>query len=410
MRSKIYGLGMIFLLLLTVSAMAAEYGSLRTTLLNQDPDPAEPGKYLEVRWKVEKVGNEKLTNIRYNLEPSYPFFFDDSDVPERTIGDWDGFSESDEFYTLYYKLRINEDALEDTYPLVLKYRHSGTTDWVEAEYDIRVGDKPKPEFVVGTIQTSPTKLVSDTDEAEFDIDIENIGDGDVENVRVDLVLPDGFEASFGYSDRDTLGTIAASSSKTATFYVDIDESVSEGMYDAELHINYKEADDDDNEYKTEILPFVIPIKAKPQFEIVEVTTDPAEIRPGDMVNLKITMKNVGGVEAESVSLRAFKESSQPFNFEEKSDFVGKLDKQQQGEAVLKLTVDKDATAKEYILDVEFRSIDGSEVVLQDETINVKVLEADSSLMGLLTTSPLGLVIAAAIVLGSWFFFKSKNKK
>ncbi len=374
----------------------ANYDSpyLTATLMNQDPDPAEPGEYLDVRWKIEKSGNGQLEDVVYYLELGYTFFFDQSDGPEKHIDDWWGYSDEDAFYTLHYKIRVDDDALEDTYTVKLKAKYGDNREWVISEYDLRVADKDFPEFALGTLKTDPVKLVADTDEAELHVELENIGDGGAQNVKVKLDLPEGFEASYGYSDWENLGTVDAGSSETAIFYVDIDKDVSPGVKKSKLTVNYKGANDDDNVYKIVEIPFDIPLIDKPYFEMTGVSTEPGKIRAGDRVMLKIGVKNAGGKEAESVSIRAFKESSQPFEFDEKYDFVGKLDSGEEGEGVLEFTVDEDAVPKKYIMDMEVRYIYNNDVEVQSESFEINIVNGEQSKF---VEQNFGLIIALVVV-------------
>jgi hypothetical protein len=362
----------------TLAAKDVNYANLDVALLNQDPDPAQPGDYVEVRWKVEKQGNERAEDVRFTLEAGYPFSFDPSDTPEKGLGDWRGYSNDENFYTLYYKLRVDDDALEGDYPVRLTYTYKGASSGVVEEYVLHVADKNRPEFVIGSLTSSPTKLVADTDEASLAVQLVNIGDGDAEHVTATLQAPEGVSPSYSYSDRGSIGTITSGESGTATFYVDVAEGLKGGAYDAKVAVSYKEADDQDNEYKTVILPLEIPLKNKPAYEIVKQESSPAIIQPGDTVELRLFLKNVGGEDADSVSLRAFKESSQPFDFDEKSDFIGSLKAGETGEAVLKFSVKDGSTTKQYLLDLEIRSIYAGEVVLQEKTIPIVVGDARSS--------------------------------
>jgi len=185
---------------------------------------------------------------------------------------------------------------------------------------------------------------------------------------MELELPEGFTPTYGYSTRANLGTVDAGDSETGTFYIDLDENVMQGEYEGMITVHYKEANDDDNEYKTINLPLSIPVNGKPMFTIEEVKTVPEKVRAGDNVQLLLTIKNTGTKEAESVSIRAFKESSQPFEFEEKSDFIGKLRPGEMGEAVIKFSVDQGANLKTYLLDLEVRSIYNNQVMTEGEVI------------------------------------------
>ncbi len=383
------------------------------TFLNQDPDPAEPGKYLELRWKVEKQGNAELKDIQYYLHVTYPFSFDPIDTPERNLGNWEGFSDEDEFATLHYKVLVDEDALEGTYEVGLRSK-TGTEDtWVMYYYDVRVGDKERPDFIVGQLSTSPAKLASDVDEAEISVELANIGDGDAENVIAELLLPSGFTPSFSYSDRQALGTVAAGSSKTAMFYADIDKDISGGVHEAELRISYKEGDD--NEMKTKTLKLDLPLKDKPNFEISKVTTAPEAIQAGSTVDVRIEVVNTGGDDAESVSVRAFKDSSQPLDFIEKSDFIGKLKPGESGEAILRIEFDSDAAPKRYTIDLEVRAVDDEEVIIQDRSMTLEVNGtaagdgATGAIVGGLSSMELAAFLVAIVVVGAGAYYAGKGK-
>ena len=94
-----------------------------------------------------------------------------------------------------------------------------------------------------------------------------------------------------------------------------------------------------------------------------VTSTPEQLVPGTEATIKIKVMNTGTEKAESVSLRVFKDSSQPFEFSEKSDFIGKLGPGESGDAAVRFIVDKNAIAKKYLLDVELRGIDKNDNVL-----------------------------------------------
>lgn len=381
-------------------AHAQENAYVVENLLNQDPDPAEPGKYLELRWQVLKQGNKDIEKITYELEEKYPFSFDASDSPVKTIDKWLGVSDDEEYYILYYKVKVAEDAIEGDYEITLKSTTINNAETIvkEGDYTIRVGDKTRPDLLVGAISTSPRKLVSDTEEGQINVEIENIGNSDAYNVNAVLVLPTGFSTTYSYSDTDAVGTIPAGQSKMATFYVDIDEKVWSGLHPAELQIRYKE-DMDKTDYYNAELPLNLSIISRPVFEIESVESNPSPIHPGDVVELKLKIKNSGGKDAESVSVKAFKESSQPFEFDEKSDFIGSLNAGETGEAIIKFTVDKDAVPKKHIMDLEIRSINEDNVVLDSVSVPVEIGSASGNFFSKVFTlnNIIIVVLALAVV-------------
>ena len=401
-------IGLILLVGLFINpAQAAtnlDTASLRVNLLNQDPDPAEPGKYVEIRLKAEKFGNNPLTNVNFFLETEYPFSFDGSDTPDKNIGRINFISGEDWYYTLKYKLLVDSKALEGAYTLKLRYQINNSRIQGVTEFEISVSDAKYPDFVAGNIVSSPTKLVSDTDAAQLNVELSNIGDEDAQNVVAKLNLPENLNATYSYSDRANLGTIPQGSSKTATYYIDLDKLAESKNYIVPLVISYKEADDKDNVYQTKIINLEIPIKEKPNFKILSITTDPDTIVPGSLVKLKVNLKNIGK-DADSVSLKIYKESSQPFTFNEKTDYIGNLDKDSEGNAIISFEVDKDAKAKKYILDLEIRAIDGEQVVVQNESLAIEVWEKENTNTFLYVLGAIILLVA-----GVYIYFRNKKEK
>lgn len=392
----------------TYAAINLDTASVTVNLLNQDPDPAEPGKYVEIRLKAEKFGNDPLTNVNFFLETEYPFSFDDSDTPDKNIGRINYISGEDWYYTLKYKLLVDSKALEGTYTLKLKYQINNSKMQGVTEFDVSVSDAKYPDFVAGNIVSSPTKLVSDTDAAQLNVEISNIGDEDAQNVIARLDLPEELSATYSYSERANLGTITQGSSKTATYYLDIDKLAETRNYIVPLIISYKEADDKENEYQTKTINLEIPIKEKPKFQILSITTEPEAITPGSAVKLKINLKNIGK-DADSVSLKIYKESSQPFTFNEKTDYIGNLDKDSEGNAIISFDVDKDAEAKKYILDLEIRAINGEQVIVQNESVSINVEKVKES--NLLLFIIIGIIAIIGII--GYIYLRSikqKNKK
>jgi len=284
--------------------------------------------------------------------------------------------------------------------LKVKY---GSSPVVSKEYDVRVGENIRPEFVLGNVETLPVKLYGDSDENKVLVNLENIGDDIAENVIMELKMPEGFNPTYGYSDRETLGTIGVGLSKVATYYIDIDDGIEAGSYDARLVISYKESDDEDNSYKSTELPVELHISGKPTFKVESVRTEPANLVQGETGDLILTIKNVGSKEAESVSVRAYKESSQPFDFDDKSDFVGKLAPGEIGEAIIKLTIDSDASIKKHLMDVEIRGVYNDEVMLDESVVSLDIMAKEKN-------NTLRNVVIAIVILALIGFFWYRKRK
>jgi len=383
-----------------VPLTGAQGSRVQANFMSQDPDPADAGNDLDLRWQIYNSLSSVTDNLRFHLDAGYPFLFDAGDSPDKDLGRSTGTNDAQVFYVLHYKLRVADNALKGTYNVTLSWDTGN--GYTKKEFPIYV-DPKKADFVVGALVTSPEKLIADTKEAKLSVDINNIGKGNAENVKIKLLLPEGFNSSYSYSDEDTLGIIPKDGSKTATFYADVDENIKEGNYLAKLNITYKDENDDSATYRTKTLELEIPIKPAPHLIVESVTTTPISLKAGSTSELHITIKNAGNKKAESVSMRVFKDASQPFEFNEKSDFVGKLESGESGEAVLGFTVDAKAAAKKYLVDVELRGIDESNnVVIFRRTVPITV---DPAPKGSPATGSIATLIA---IIGAAGYYQRKK--
>lgn len=380
----------------------AQGSRVQANFMNQDPDPADAGKDVDLRWQITNTIPGTVEALEFRLDAGYPFLFEAGDSPNKNLGTSVGTSDTKLYYVLHYKLRVANNALKGTYNVTLNWN---TGDgWTKKEFPVYI-DPMRADFVVGALVTSPEKIIADTKEAKLSVDIDNIGKGNAENVKVKLLPPSGFKATYSYSDEDNPGTIQKGAGKTTNFYVDVDEDIREGEYKAQLEITYRDENDENNTYSTKTLDLLIPIKPAPYLIVESITTLPENLDPGARAEFRIKVKNTGNEKADSVSLRVFKDASQPFEFNEKSDFIGKLEKNDSGDAVLRVTIDKNAAAKKYLLDVELRGIDEkNNVVIFRRTVPVTVNPPTHNLP---TAGIIGVLMA---IICAGYYLRIKRKK
>ncbi|HEY9246609.1 MAG TPA: CARDB domain-containing protein [Candidatus Methanoperedens sp.] len=411
MNGRLFLISMLIVLLsaavnpvLGVPITGATGSRVQMNFMYQDPDPAEAGKYIDLRWQIVNTMGNTVDELKFRLDAGYPFLFEAGDTPEKSLGASAGTNDRDIYYVLHYRLKVADNALKGTYNVTLGYT---TGDyWTKKEFAIYI-DPKKPDFVVGALVTSPEKLIADTDEAKLAVNIDNIGKGNAENVKVKLMLPEGIKPTYSYSDEDSLGIIEKGGSKTANFYVDIDENLTDGEYDAGLNITYRDENDETSQYRTKTLDLKLPIKPAPLLFVETVSSNPANMVAGSKAEILVKVKNKGNEKADSVSLRVFKDSSQPFDFSEKSDFIGELGPGETGDAVIRFTVDKGASAKKYLLNVELRGIDQKDnVVIFSRTVPLTLAAENGSPL-----KNMGLLAGFVAVLGAaGIVYYLKNKK
>src|SRR3989338_4168138 len=120
----------------------AKINDIAVTLINQEPDPAEPGKYADVRFKFDNNGSGEARNVMVELLPEYPFSLDSGASPARNIGTIQSMQRGDVGIIVKYRLRVDKNAVEGENDLRIRYKIEGYS-WIEPEefkVDVQTND------------------------------------------------------------------------------------------------------------------------------------------------------------------------------------------------------------------------------------------------------------------------------
>jgi len=251
-----------------------------------------------------------------------------------------------------FRVKVKTDAPASKYKLRARFQYmvNGKPVGGDKVEDFFM-DVKKEGIILGiaNIETNPVAVRPGDDFVELNTYIENAGNKNAKSIEAVLNLPVGIEHSYTNNNRLWVGKLAVNESKKATFFVDVDEDADSKKYDLELTFNYM--DWDDNKYSKEItIPFLV--KEKPNIEIIDVKGTGLA---GSKITLEVTLKNTGTEDAEAVDARIIKQSSQPFSFDLRSNYVGELQVGETGKAVFTINIDKEAEQKEHNLKLLIRA-------------------------------------------------------
>jgi hypothetical protein len=141
----------------TINTSSLDKG-ISVDLLNQDPDPVNPGDVLEVRISIENTGYDDIENCFVEIKPEYPFKALSGEKLVESIGTLGKRSENDRRKVLKFKVGVENDINEGSYPLKV-YLYS----------------------------TDKKKKVSLTKELSIDIDSES--NAEIEYISVEKLIP-----------------------------------------------------------------------------------------------------------------------------------------------------------------------------------------------------------------------------
>jgi len=353
-----------------------------------DVTPAEfsPGDTSEVIVTVKNNGGRDAKDIRLAFQGTEVLSLVGPTVLHiNTLNSWSS-------KEVKISIHVKEEAPNGVYSIPVN------CSWREYYFDPSVGYVTGPEqnvelglsFIVrgsvvinvGDVTTDPADIRPGAENVEIRAFIENSGEAAAKDIEANLLFNDAkFKPSWSGTDRSYLGRLNSGEKGEAVFHIDIADNVESDMHRIPLQIRYK--DTKGNEYEVTRAVAIL-VKPKPDFEIVSFYTEPGNTTAGNKgVKLHVGIRNTGSENAESVSVRITGEANVPLDYEVKSDFVGNLKIGEEGEAVLKFDVDKDALPKVYPMGIEIRctgdrDLGDDDVYIFNKEIKLEVSSGSSS--------------------------------
>tara|TARA_Y100000310_G_C20694191_1_gene824320 strand:+ start:339 stop:1736 length:1398 start_codon:yes stop_codon:yes gene_type:complete len=172
-------------------------------LVNQRPDPAEPGGYVELRLKVENVGADEAKAVLFELLPEFPFSLVEGQDVQQNLGSIGGRQVGEEAYIVYYKLKVDEDAVEGKNRIRFKFSKDNGRSWILLDsYYIRI-QTDDAILVIDEVKTNPAQ-VSPGEVSKLQLSVRNMADSLLKELTFQLDLDDVPFAPIDSSNEKTL--------------------------------------------------------------------------------------------------------------------------------------------------------------------------------------------------------------
>ncbi len=202
---------MAMMLFFSASALGNDdiqsYG-LRVRLSSQEPDPAQPGQYVDLRFKVENIATTDIEEAEVELIPEYPFSLDIDEPSLKDIGFVRNRNWGDSGINVKWRVRIADDAVQGENKIKVRYR-SGESDWITKEFDVAI--KISDATISIDSVASDNEILTPGESEKIRIKIKNLAGTSFRDValKLDLTLSSLISAT-------TTTSAAASSTSTST--------------------------------------------------------------------------------------------------------------------------------------------------------------------------------------------------
>lgn len=219
------------------------------SLLNQDPDPAEPGKKVDVRFKIENVGRGVATDFVFEIVPKYPFSLPPGEPAQTRIGDLNSRQIGSEAYVVKYTLLIDKDAIEGRNEIDLRYSTNNGASWVRVPaLDIQLKIH-EAILAIDKVVYSP-EVVSPGDTTTVSITLTNAAQTLLKDIKVKLDLITVLSSAtsvtqeeipltpIGTSNENVIRNLEAGASETMQFVLQVDADAASKVHKIPMIITY----------------------------------------------------------------------------------------------------------------------------------------------------------------------------
>ena len=218
MQSLIRSLGVALLLFTLVPAALGQ--QLRVMMVNQDPDPVLAGEVVEVRFKIENMGEATRDPIEVEIFPEYPLALYES-TAVKEIGTLRARQDAVDAAIVDFKLRVDQDAVDGDHelPLALHLGKEGNIMYDDTFFiDVdREQILLRPYIIASDLVTAGSR-------GKVTIEIANAGGYNVEALELEL-LPSADYRLLSTSNYVYLGDLDADDTESEDFDIYVGPAV-----------------------------------------------------------------------------------------------------------------------------------------------------------------------------------------
>ena len=102
------------------------------SLSKQESDPVEPGKIVEVSFKLDNNGTT-ASNLIFEVLPEYPFSLLPGESSSKFIGELGTSQNGKQGVIVKYKLKVAQDAIDGNHEIKTRYKSDNFDSWAKLE-------------------------------------------------------------------------------------------------------------------------------------------------------------------------------------------------------------------------------------------------------------------------------------
>lgn len=216
----------------------AKIHDVAVTLISQEPDPAEPGKYVDVRFKFDNNGSGEAKDVEAEILPEYPFSLDKGVDSTKRIGTLQSMQRGDVGAIAKYRLRVDENAVEGENDIKIRYRLNKES-WIQPDpFKIKIQTH---DAILSVDDVSVDKdMLEPGSSSVVKIKVSNKADSILQDVKARLELGGLPFAPVGSTNEKSIYKIDAKENYEFDFKILVNPEAKSGVYQVPLKIAYSD--------------------------------------------------------------------------------------------------------------------------------------------------------------------------
>ncbi|MBP2146322.1 hypothetical protein J2129_001776 [Methanofollis sp. W23] len=315
-----------------------------------------------------------------------------------------------------FVVKFDKNAKAGTYdlPLELTYQYVFTNDQEDVKNGVGIlmtsyRDKTEKISLPVTVTSDVNLQVNGVETEHLNVGtegyltlvLENTGDEHATNAVAKLV-PDANGPLVPTDGSVYIGEFNPGDVTTCLFKVSTSKDAEPQTYPLNVVVEYEKANGEKATSDTEVVG--VPVGGKIDFAIVSTTST---VHPGQKATIDVTYKNTGLATAYNAQARI--SAVDPFTSNDDTAFLGDLAPGESAVAHYKVTIDKEATLKNYGLDSEVRYRDALDNSQISDTMKLTVGVAKAEGMGAVLSNPIVIAAGIAVLIGAGYYIVRARK-
>ena len=376
--------------------------NVNVTMINQEPDPAEAGRYVIIRFKIENTGGETAQDVVLELLPKYPFSLDPGESAVKYIGSVRSRQVGDTGVIIDYRLKVDEDALEGNNEIELRYKIKDNV-WIKLE-PFYIDIKPHDVLLSISSITAP-KMVKPGEASDVKINLKNLALTFIKDITVKLILGNVPFSTLDSTNLKIIKQMEADSEANVSFNLVAEPDAESQLYTIPIDIEF--LDRLGTKYKKNET-FGLIIGAEPDLSVMIDSSQIYNSRGVGEVVIKFVNKGVTDVKFLYVTL----DDGEYKILSPKEVYVGNIDSDDYETADFKIAL-KRVKGKEVELPliIDYKDANNNEYT-KETSLSLKLYSAsEAKAFGLKKgNNTVGVVIVLIIVVGGFFAYRRWKKK